>query len=81
MLNEELIMNRQEDEIKLNSRLMQRVELCNKLNKRFNLNIAVNLSASDLGVQDNGYLYNNYSRDIATGVEVESTRNYRTSEE
>ena len=42
---------------------------------------AVNLSASDLGVQDNGYLYNNDSRDIATGVELETTRNYRTSEE
>lgn len=80
MLNEELVMNRQEDEIKLNSRLMNRVELCNKLNKRFGLNISVNLSATDLGVNDYGKLYPDYQRDIEDGVSIESTTYNRDSE-
>ena len=60
VLNDELVMNRQADEIKLNSRLMNRVELCNKLNKRFGLNISVNLSATDLGVEQNDVLQPEY---------------------
>lgn len=74
MLNEELVMNRQEDEIKLNSRLMNRIELCNKLNKRFGLNISVNLSSTDLGVNDYGYLYSDNQRDTTDGVDVQASR-------
>lgn len=47
MLNDELAMNRMEDMISLNSRLMNRVELCNKMNEKYGWNLSVNLSSED----------------------------------
>lgn len=39
----ELVMNRQEDTISLNARLRSRVDLCNYMNKKYGLDISVNL--------------------------------------
>lgn len=48
VLNDELILARQENQIKLNSRLINRVEFCNKINKKFGLDVSVNLSVGDI---------------------------------
>lgn len=47
LLNNEITLDRQEDLISLNSRLMNRVEFCNKMNKKYGFNLSVNLSAQD----------------------------------
>lgn len=52
VLNDELILARQENQIKLNSRLMNRIEFCNKVNEKFGLDISVNLSVGDIGGED-----------------------------
>lgn len=47
LLNNEITIDRQEDLISLNSRLLNRVEFCNKMNKKFGFNLSVNLSSDD----------------------------------
>lgn len=46
MNNDELVMNRQSDLVSLNSRMEDRIEMCNKLNKNHGFNCAVNLSSN-----------------------------------
>ena len=46
MNNDELVMNRQSDLVSLNSRMEDRLEMCNKLNKNHGFNCAVNLSSN-----------------------------------
>lgn len=48
LLNDEITIDRQEDIISLNSRLLNRVEFCNKMNERHGFNLSVNLSSEDL---------------------------------
>ena len=48
LLNNEITIDRQEDIISLNSRLLNRVEFCNKMNKRYGFDLSVNLSSQDL---------------------------------
>lgn len=48
LIGGEIMMNRMEDLISLNSRLMNRVEFCNKMNKKYGFNLGVNLSSNDL---------------------------------
>ena len=48
LLNNEITIDRQEDIISLNSRLLNRVEFCNKMNKKYGFNLSVNLSSEDM---------------------------------
>lgn len=54
LLNDEITINRQEDLISLNSRLLNRVDFCNKMNKRYGLNLSVNLSSEDFSFKPYG---------------------------
>lgn len=47
LLNNEITLDRQEDIISLNSRLLNRVEFCNKMNKKYGFDLSVNLSSDD----------------------------------
>lgn len=47
-LNDELTMARQEDILSLNSRLLNRREMCDKLNERFGFNVSVEISSNDI---------------------------------
>lgn len=47
-LDDELTMVRQEDIISLNSRLMNRIEACNRLNELYGFDMSVNLSSDDI---------------------------------
>lgn len=58
LLNNEITIDRQEDMISLNSRLLNRVDFCNKMNKKYGFNLSVNLSSDDLSL-------NPYSGDMA----------------
>lgn len=48
LLNDEITIDRQEDLISLNARLLNRVEFCNKMNKAYGLNLSVNLSSDSM---------------------------------
>lgn len=48
LLGDELILARQENQIKLNSRLMNRTEFANRINEKFGLDVTVNLSVGDI---------------------------------
>ena len=48
LLNNEITIDRQEDIISLNSRLLNRVDFCNKMNKKYGFDLSVNLSSNDL---------------------------------
>jgi|GEM_PF-6560294 len=48
LIEDEITINRQEDIISLNARLMNRVEFCNKMNKKYGMNLSVNLSSEDV---------------------------------
>lgn len=52
LIQDEITIDRQEDIISLNSRLLNRVELCNKINKRWGLDVSVNLSSQDFELKD-----------------------------
>ena len=43
LLSDELVLNRQEDAIAMSARLLNRVEFCNKINKKYGLNVSVNM--------------------------------------
>lgn len=47
LLNNEITLDRQEDIISLNSRLLNRVDFCNKMNKKYDFNLSVNLSSDN----------------------------------
>ncbi len=82
LLNNEITIDRQEDIISLNSRLMNRVDFCNKMNKKYGFNLSVNLSSNDLSL-------NPYPGDMAIqtldelGVDGHkgSSKNTETAEE
>lgn len=50
LLSDEITIDRQEDIISLNSRLLNRVEFCNKMNNKYGFNLSVNLSSNDLSL-------------------------------
>lgn len=58
LLNNEITIDRQEDMISLNSRLLNRVDFCNNMNKKYGFNLSVNLSSDD-------YQLNPYAGDMA----------------
>lgn len=47
LIEGEITMDRQEDLISLNSRLLNRVEFCNKMNEKYGMELSVNLSSED----------------------------------
>lgn len=47
LLNNEITLDRQEDLISLNARLLNRVDFCNKMNKKYGFELSVNLSSQD----------------------------------
>lgn len=51
LIGDEITLNRQEDIISLNSRLLNRVEFCNKMNKKYGLELSVNISSEDYAMQ------------------------------
>lgn len=51
LIEGEITMDRQEDLISLNSRLLNRVEFCNKMNKNYGMELSVNLSSEDYELQ------------------------------
>lgn len=51
MITGEIVLDRQEDLISLSSRMLNRVEFCNKMNKKYGLNLSVNLSSDDFELQ------------------------------
>ena len=54
LLSDEIVLDRQEDIISLNSRLLNRIEFCNKMNKKYGFNLSVNLSSQDLELKPYG---------------------------
>lgn len=48
MLTGEIMLDRQADLISLNSRLLNRVEFCNKMNRKYGLDMSVNLSSNNV---------------------------------
>ena len=75
MLNNEIAMDRQADFISLNNRLLNRVEFCNLMNKKYGFNLSVNLS-SDRNFEEEMYKFN----DLATQA-LNVTRNTDTDAE
>lgn len=53
LLNNEITLDRQEDIISLNSRLLNRVEFCNKMNKKYGFELSVNISSQDYELDEN----------------------------
>lgn len=51
LIENEVMINRQEDLISLNSRLLNRVDFCNKMNRRYGLDLSVNISSQDYSLQ------------------------------
>ena len=47
LISDEIVLNRQEDVISLNSRLSNRIEICNKMNNKYGWNLSVNLVDAD----------------------------------
>lgn len=47
LLNNEITLDRQEDLISLNARLLNRIDFCNKMNKKYGFELSVNLSSQD----------------------------------
>lgn len=67
LISDELTINRQEDIISLNSRLLNRVEFCNKMNKKYGMNLSVNLSSQDIQFK----LFSDVIEDNKNKVEVD----------
>jgi len=71
LLNDEITLDRQEDMISLNSRLLNRVEFCNKMNAKHGLDLSVNLSSETM--QMNQELNLDYSTALLKDIPAHST--------
>lgn len=76
MLDDELTFNRMENDIALNSRMLNRIEFCNKMNKDFGMDLSVNLS-SDIETMARLTLEEATSVDALYDQEDPSRTNYR----
>ena len=47
LLDDEIALNRMQDTISMSARLLNRVEFCNKMNKKYGMNLSVNLVSQD----------------------------------
>lgn len=73
LLNDEITLDRQEDMISLNSRLLNRVEFCNKMNAKHGLDLSVNLSSETM--QMNQELNLDYTTALLKDIPAHSTFN------
>ena len=71
LLNDEITLDRQEDMISLNSRLLNRVEFCNKMNAKHGLDLSVNLSSETM--QMNQELNLDYTTALLKDIPAHST--------
>lgn len=55
LLNNEIALDRMEDIISLNSRMLNRVEFANKMNKKYGFDLSVNLSSQDTELTPFGF--------------------------
>lgn len=65
MITSELVMDRQEDIVSIQSRLLQRARFCDKINKRWGLDVSVNLTLTEDDVKD---LTNPFGMENGEGV-------------
>lgn len=72
LIGDEIAINRQEDIISLNSRLLNRVEFCNKMNKKYGMNLSVNLSSDDVQFKAYSDIIEDNKNKIEVDQEVES---------
>lgn len=72
LISDELTINRQEDIISLNSRLLNRVEFCNKMNKKYGMNLSVNLSSQDIQFKSFSDVIEDNKNKVEVDQEVES---------
>lgn len=72
LISDELTINRQEDIISLNSRLLNRVEFCNKMNKKYSMNLSVNLSSQDIQFKSFSDVIEDNKNKVEVDQEVES---------
>lgn len=70
LIGDEITMNRQEDLISLNSRLMNRVQFCNKMNEKYGMNLSVNLSSQDTELQP---FQGDYTMGALSNIDVRTT--------
>jgi hypothetical protein len=73
LLNDEITLDRQEDMISLNSRLLNRVEFCNKMNAKHGLDLSVNLSSETMQMSQELNL--DYSSAMLNGMPADYSRN------
>ena len=73
LLNDEITLDRQEDMISLNSRLLNRVEFCNKMNAKHGLDLSVNLSSETMNMAQELNL--DYSTALLKDIPAHSTFN------
>lgn len=71
LLNDEITLDRQEDMISLNSRLLNRVEFCNKMNAKHGLDLSVNLSSETMNMAQELNL--DYSTALLKDIPAHST--------
>lgn len=76
LLNDEITLDRQEDMISLNSRLLNRVEFCNKMNAKHGLDLSVNLSSETMRMSQELEL--DYSSAMLNGIPADYSRNSNT---
>lgn len=75
LLADEITIDRQEDILSLNSRLLNRVEFCNRMNKKFDFDLSVNISSNDIKFEPYPL---DYAAQTLDNVSVKSYRNYRS---
>jgi hypothetical protein len=73
LLNDEITLDRQEDMISLNSRLLNRVEFCNKMNAKHGLDLSVNLSSETMRMSQELEL--DYSSAMLNGIPADYSSN------
>lgn len=79
LLNNEITLDRQEDLISLNSRLLNRVEFCNKMNAKHGLDLSVNLSSETMRMANDLML--DYSSEVIEELPNSTQKVENTGEE
>ena len=79
LLNNEITLDRQEDLISLNSRLLNRVEFCNKMNAKHGLDLSVNLSSETMRMANDLML--DYSSEVIEELPDSTQKVENTGEE
>lgn len=80
LLNDEITLDRQEDLISLNSRLLNRIDFCNKMNKKYGWNLSVNLS-SDMNERMQLHKDDMLAANDMAGIVFESKSHVESKEE